>query len=367
MRPRLAAAAALAAALLAASSANAADKGDDLDVLLSNKPAAGQPIDAAGSGVRQGGRDHGPKNGGSQPTDASGGDPGAGGLADPTMSGKRLVDETVTNVDSAKILAQGKPAAVTTPPPNDKKKGETGVAVPAELQTLKWTVFDHLGALSAAFGRVNSFGKAPLTPGTGISVAFMTPDDPGNGQGGHCALVETPGVPMAHYRCSHSTWISQTPGGPAVGKNCIKALQGEDSSVTPYGVGPGGKLPSSEWNICGLEPHARYYCNVAGCPGAVASGMGAADYTPQELAGMSADYEGRQCKMPGTASTWGTWHNGVCTMSDGSTTAPADTRPRCSMEVMREGSGCVSCESRTTAACSGSVKLVADCDSACRP
>lgn len=372
MRPRSTAAAtiALAAALLAAVSARAADDGSGLDVLLSNKPAQGQPIDAAGSGVRQGAPSHAPKAGSPQPTESSGGalpqptessggDPGAGGLADPTLGKQRKL----TPASAAPGAAAG-----------------SGIPLPPELAKLHYAVFDHLGAVGVApgFGHAGSHMLAPLHPGLAMSVRFLTGDPAkpnGAGGWGTCTLVESSAENVSSPQdCSTSayaryTWISATPGGPPVGRNCTdwQPEMRDPGAVTEYVVVP-NRLQNEN---CAIEPHKYYYCNLAGCPGLIEGNLdGLEDITEQEA---NAFVEGEFCYVSGRAA--GTFHNGVCTTSDGHTSVSTENWPRCTIEAQPLPDGqCMPCASGRPVSCDTVIppyqtplKKVASCREACRP
>ena len=362
MRPRFAAAAAaaLTAALLAASPAGAADKGGDLDVLLSNKPADGQPIDAAGSGLRV--------DAGSSTTvkDA--------GLKEPVMGAKDFVDSMPPPPDAPKVSWKAAPPSGSSAkssnagatgqggPKNARASGGDWSLLPADLRNLQWEqpTPDRLGELVKLFGWFGGgHGKAPLTPGHGITVGFLTPPAGASGTG-HCLLVGTPAVP-AKEPCLYNAWISETPGGPPLDKRCEQTGIFSDWGATVFYASKDkdGKVPPGWSTLCPVNAGTRYWCNVAGCAGGIGAPIGVDDYTHDESVAMS---EGKPCTY-GLLS--GHFHDGVCTDDSGSTTPPPDNRPTCTNEAQKVGAECITCASNMPANCAN-VKLVDNCRTACR-
>lgn len=223
---------------------------DDISSYLNSAPAQEQALDAAGSGLRQGAPDRKPSSG--SKSAPAGADPGAGGLADPTMQQAKMVPETPP------------PAA----PAPEKSTPETAGQSdwPSFAKSLKFTVYQTW----AEVPNKTSNGHAPIPmrdPSAAYAFAFRTPKAPeGQARGAICSIAQEP---WSHGQagCEYYMWISKTPGGSPVMDACktgpLFINVGLADSVSWHVLGKGVSPKSLGFGACVVDSDATLYFNVA--------------------------------------------------------------------------------------------------------
>lgn len=258
--------------LLAAALCAPAAAGDDVDGYLSNTPAAGQPIDAAGSGLHAGAADKKPgadaQGGGAaagQPqrqdgvsASSSTAQTGDGGLADPTLSKAKMADGT--------RRADG---------PSSPGTKVIDALVKIDQQ-ITWT--NLYSAPEHVPGTLHAMMPAHL--GQNYSVGFLTASDqdfadaqklsPGRyAFNGRCAAEWSPVVKISSEGCQTNVWVSAAPGGDPVGAHCFHSEETNSDypAVLNWYVAAAGQEPKARKSMggymCELQRAKRYYCNYA--------------------------------------------------------------------------------------------------------